>query len=170
MKTKIIVAATSKTHFDLNGVPIIPSVKDYPYMREFLKLIQDYDSDLELVQLLESDDNSDAICDTAITTTIEEIEVELASATAFITNDSYLQHLAQIIDVKGYVFWGPTDHKYEGYRNNINIFKEVAGYDYPHGFNINWSTMIANDDLFVSIDEAFDIFIKTINKVREYNE
>lgn len=120
--SKTILVFPSTQRLDNNVNP-----KEYPYFKELIDILISEGN--MVIQI--GKDKREKICPTFIEDlSFNDLKLILNRCDYWISVDTFIQHLVKTenINKRGVVLWGPSDPKYFGYEENLNIFKDSKNF------------------------------------------
>ena len=130
------------------------NAKNYPYWNELITLIPD-----QIIQIgIEGEEQLVPIFKKKLS--ILELVSLIDECDAWISIDSFFQHLAWAHNKPGVVIFGKSDPNIFGHKENINLLKDRL-YLREHQFDI-WEAEEYNKNVFVKPE----VVIESLNKLR----
>jgi len=143
---KIIISPYSKKLRNGNNNP-----KNYPYWEELVLLLK---NDNYIIQIGVDGEGFIKGCNEyKFNLSFKELEDLTLSCDSYISVDNFYPHFCNTIGKYGVVIWGQSNPKLFGYKNNINIFKNIK-YFRDNQFFI-WEQCKFKKDSFCSANEIF---------------
>ena len=126
------------------------SPKDYPYAQELVDALSCAGHDI--VQTVYGGEPSLRGAVVMRGKSLREIEQLLRECDVFICVDTYLQHMAHYLGIRGIVLFALSDPEYFGYHENVNLF---ADRKYFREFQFQpWEMAVPCADAFVKPNDV----------------
>lgn len=137
------------------------SPKDYPYAQQLVDLL--VKNGHEVIQVAYGAEPVLTSVTELRNAKLREIEDMLKTCDTYICVDTYLQHMAHYLGIRGIVIFAMSNPEYFGYPDNINIVKDNK-YFKTQQFQ-PWDMIQANDEAFVEPS----VVVEAVNKFRIRN-
>jgi ADP-heptose:LPS heptosyltransferase len=122
--------------------------KNYVYWKELVNLLEEKD---EIVQIGYPAEEK-LVKDFRGELSLKQVFELIGECKFWISVDNMLQHMAKHVNKRGVVLWGVSNPNLFGYRENLNIFKDVSFFR-PNQFE-TWEQIKMNREAFVLPKEA----------------
>ena len=131
------------------------NAKNYPRAKELVDLLGEHGHLVAQIGV----EGEDQVCQIFLKNlSFKEVSAELRNHDTFIAVDSYLQHHAWLLGIRGVVLWGQSDPLIFGHPLHVNLLKDRK-YLRPDQFN-TYEGLACLDEAFVSpsaVLEALDL-------------